>query len=137
MFEKLKQIQGQIQEARAEMQRNGQEALKEAFVEFFNTHPEVSGLQWAQYTPYFNDGDPCTFRRDDMDVQLAADEDGDFHYSQYSLSEELKADWDKATKNIDDLEGLFENELAEVLFGDSVKVTATIDGFEVEEYDHD
>lgn len=24
-------------------------------------HPEVTGIAWTQYTPYFNDGDPCVF----------------------------------------------------------------------------
>jgi len=137
MFEKLKEIQAQVEAARAQMKKNGQEALKEAFVEFFNAHPEVSALQWRQYTPYFNDGDPCTFRRNEVEVQLAADEDGEFYDSDYGLPEELKADWDKAAGAIDELEGLIDDDLALTLFDDGVIVTATIDGFEVVEYNHD
>ena len=33
-----------------------------AFVEAFQDAPKVAGFTWVQYTPYFNDGDPCVFR---------------------------------------------------------------------------
>jgi hypothetical protein len=44
-------------------------ALKEEFskmattalAELFVDHPEVACVHWKQYTPSYNDGDPCTF----------------------------------------------------------------------------
>ena len=33
--------------------------LKTAFRAVFERHPNVRSLTWTQYTPYFNDGDPC------------------------------------------------------------------------------
>lgn len=33
-------------------------------------HDEVLGLTWTQYTPYFNDGDPCVFCANDVYVCL-------------------------------------------------------------------
>lgn len=36
--------------------------LLAAFAEQFKANPSVKCMVWTQYTPYFNDGDPCTFR---------------------------------------------------------------------------
>jgi len=35
--------------------------VKKAFKVFLEAHPEIKCIFWSQYTPYFNDGDPCTF----------------------------------------------------------------------------
>lgn len=35
--------------------------FEELFQEFFDKHPCVEAVQWTQWTPYFNDGDPCQF----------------------------------------------------------------------------
>src|SRR5688572_27883088 len=29
--------------------------------EWLEDHPEIQQISWTQYTPYFNDGDECTF----------------------------------------------------------------------------
>ena len=52
------------------MQRDGQEALKVAFKEFFETHPEARAIVWTQYTPYFNDGDACEFGLGDFELKV-------------------------------------------------------------------
>ena len=67
----------------AEMQRHGEKAVKESFKDFFEEHPEVGGVHWEQFTPYFMDGDPCVFSvyeltflpRENYDKALAAAED--------------------------------------------------------------
>lgn len=35
--------------------------LLAAFAEKFKANPSVKCMIWTQYTPYFNDGEPCTF----------------------------------------------------------------------------
>jgi hypothetical protein len=30
-------------------------------LEFFDANPNVQSITWTQYTPYWNDGDTCTF----------------------------------------------------------------------------
>lgn len=35
--------------------------LAKAFVDFFDQNPLIKVIGWAQYTPYFNDGDACVF----------------------------------------------------------------------------
>ena len=37
--------------------------------------PEVGGVKWYQYTPYFNDGDPCEFSTGEVYLLLAEDVD--------------------------------------------------------------
>ena len=33
----------------------------EIFKVFFDSYPEIKEIRWKQFTPYFNDGDTCTF----------------------------------------------------------------------------
>jgi len=54
LIEKQKQLKEQFQFA-------GKVILKRAFKEFFDANPGVKCIVWTQYTPYFNDGDTCTF----------------------------------------------------------------------------
>lgn len=35
--------------------------FKSAFAEFFDKWPQVHSVWWTQYTPHFNDGEPCEF----------------------------------------------------------------------------
>lgn len=59
--------------------------------------PGVKALIWDQYTPYFNDGDPCEFSVNEVRVILAGDSDdddedeGEFDYGVGRSSGEL---WD-------------------------------------------
>jgi len=55
-------------------------------------HEEITGIAWTQYTPYFNDGEPCVFSVGEPDFRLAgvtdpADEDGEIYFD-YSWQEE-------------------------------------------------
>src|SRR5688572_30748584 len=43
------------------LREKGQEIIKVAFRDMFEKHPDLISLRWTQYTPYFNDGDACTF----------------------------------------------------------------------------
>lgn len=42
--------------------------IAKVFVEL----PEIAGMRWSQYTPYFNDGDQCVFRLH-YDLELLVD----------------------------------------------------------------
>lgn len=52
----------------------GQAAVKDAFKDLFDKYPEIRSVVWTQYTPYFNDGDTCTFSVHDFDVNLGTDD---------------------------------------------------------------
>lgn len=54
-----------IAKVKAESERRGKEArqvLATLFRDFFAANPAVKSIRWQQYTPYYNDGDPCEFR---------------------------------------------------------------------------
>lgn len=48
----------------------GETALKQVFKDFFTKHPYVEEIYWTQYTPYFMDGEPCTFGVNDMYMKI-------------------------------------------------------------------
>lgn len=58
----LKRISELRQEMMKTIEEQGESALKEEFNSFFEAMPRLKAFRWAQYTPYFNDGDECTFR---------------------------------------------------------------------------
>lgn len=71
-MEKLNQIKQKLEEAQQLMKQQGKAALEEAFTSFFDKHPEAKALVWVQYTPYFNDGEPCEFRVNGMELKVDA-----------------------------------------------------------------
>lgn len=48
----------------------GKRILRDAICAFLAVHPEVQGIRWAQYTPYWNDGDACEFGFNGLEVML-------------------------------------------------------------------
>ncbi len=100
----------------------------------------LTGIKWAQYTPYFNDGEACVFGIHGVYYQIdGAEEGGDdddgwcetYWYGDDkppAFAADLKA-FEKAINEIGD--GM------ERIFGDHVEVTCTRESIEVNEYSHD
>lgn len=44
------------------------------YIEAVFAFPEIAGIAWTQYTPYFNDGEPCTFSAGEVSVLFTASE---------------------------------------------------------------
>ena len=115
--------------------------------------PGVTALRWRQYTPYFNDGEPCEFSVNEAYVRFTPLEEEDdeergdygdgfvsewemrYNRSDYSeFSDEFLNELKEALKKWEELNS---EEVCRRNFGDHSTVTATLKGFEVEEYDHD
>lgn len=139
----------------------GEDALKELFKNFFQVHPGVEAVTWTQYTPYFNDGEPCTFGVNGMSVifgtvqeddggaegaeDVDEDEDEDEEYEDDEDEEGLES-WDLSRSPDPVMKALGEelkklesvpDDIMESVFGDHVKVKATRAGFDVTDYEHD
>lgn len=122
----------------------GEDAVKELFKEFFEANPKAAAVSWRQYTPYFNDGDPCYFRVGEMALHLHPDEDEeededydpDEGHDAYGLSQSDDPEMKKMGEGFDKLTDIPE-EVLEYVFGDHVTITATAEGFDITEYDHD
>lgn len=115
------------------VQAQGQAALGGAFKELFEKHETLESVTWAQYTPYFNDGDSCMFSVHGF--RNAKTTDGEEHEEPSygdKLSPAIVADL-KAIENA--IRGL--GSTMELIFGDHKEITASRNGFSVDDCDHD
>lgn len=161
-FEELLEKQRQ---AKREFQVVAQDMLKETFKEFWKLNPGITTVRWTQYTPYFNDGEPCEFgvndvyfsnvKPDDLENlssygEYEGDDEDTFSGSAYQFSADREYCRELQTKaykvgvntaSITDLSTLIGSadmkDILLMMFDDHVCVTATCDGFDVEEYNHD
>lgn len=143
------EIKNKLEEAMNLMKIEGEKALGEAFKEFFEKVPMVKAVQWTQYTPYFNDGDPCVFWCGISDAAVLLEKDHGLPEDDFYLFDDEEEGWVEISYTTTSTAAAAINEfllelskiddkIFEVLFGDHVQVTATLDGnFEVEEYGHD
>ncbi|BBC35232.1 hypothetical protein SGFS_065260 [Streptomyces graminofaciens] len=122
--------------------------------------PTIVEFGWRQYTPYFNDGEPCTFSAHGTWVRTTADEDadedelemwghrtlgkvtghrdastGEWVTDPYEGPDEARylrcKELEKAVEG-----GAFEVVLLEA-FGDHAEITVRRDGIQIEFYSHD
>lgn len=163
-FEQLINDQKELQR---KFQDQAQGLFKEITKEFFEKNPGITGVVWTQYTPYFNDGDTCEFSVGDPTFTNApVDELNEVRWGEYegeaenvwaceNVSYVLESDRPYYTETANMIRAaggvdaascsLFAKAIGssemeavmEAMFGDHVKVIATRDGFDVEEYDHD
>ncbi len=149
LFDELRDLK---QAYNKKLQEEGQAALKEVFKEVFNTHPRLKSIVWTEFTPYFNDGDVCTFRVHDFDVHISDVQDeeynenynesiDEYHFGEsvFHLGDLSKEDQEIGAilKDVQKLESELPNDVLESVFGDHCKIVATPEKFIVEEYDHD
>ena len=115
----------------------GQTALKESFSAFFAANPKIEAIRWRQFTPHFNDGEPCTFSVHGFyyKVDGANADDGDYEDGFNDTYGNALHGHKPAIKAFE--KEVQADDVYEAVFGDGVCVTATREGFEVEEYEHD
>jgi hypothetical protein len=112
---------------------------------------------WRQYTPYFNDGEPCVFSANGLWIRTTADrdvevEDGDTlsMWSHPTLSDSRWEGNKRVTHEVQfpataaaatALDSAIDGGVADAvlldLFGDHADVKVTRDGITVEYYEHD
>jgi predicted SnoaL-like aldol condensation-catalyzing enzyme len=147
LFDELTDLKQQYDD---KLTNEGEDAVKELFKEFFDANPQAESVTWTQYTPYFNDGDTCTFRVHEMSVTIneveetsddgivdESDEDEDEdEWDSYQLSKSEDPEMKKLGEALDVLNDIPEDVLEHV-FGDHCRIVATRESFDVDEYDHD
>lgn len=125
--------------------REGKVALENEFKEFLDRNQDVYAIGWVQYTPSFNDGDPCYFTFGDLD----------FYPSKEFRDEEYEEDEPKSYHDGIDWYGTwkggkgYESKEADTLnvrmnilgdflenfYGNSVQVMVTREGITIEPYE--
>jgi hypothetical protein len=137
----LSELSGKRKAIEEKAREEAKQILAPGLQQFMKEHPEVKAIGWTQYTPYFNDGDPCEFSVGEIFASIADERDdslyGDGWVELYSKPEEgFSAEtWTALIELNKTLSGSDEELLA--AFGDHVKVIVTHEGVEVEEFDHD
>ncbi len=152
----LKDLNTKISGLRTEAAEQSKAAFNKMIKVFFETTPEIVRVVWTQYTPHFCDGDPCRFGVHEPSFYRAEDADeDDYEFNPYAepgswcdqsskdiYAEVIKTDprFKVVQKNIEKFYKMFnlvDYEYFEMMFGDGVQVTATKDGFDIDEYSHD
>lgn len=163
---KFEQLINEQKELQKKFQETAQPLFKETMKEFWDKNPGISAVVWTQYTPYFNDGETCEFGVNDPVFTNAptdelynvnpygeyeGEEENVWAMESYVLTsdreyyaEERKKALSSGGVNVascsllskmicsSELENVMES-----MFGNHVKVIATRDGFDIEDFDHD
>ncbi len=136
---------GKIEAARRAMAEVGRQAITEGSREIFDAFPAVESFGWAQYTHYYNDGDPCVFSvsvgTDAIWINATRYDDAWVYGPNWErvgpvaeMAGVPKAAWEAVAA----LLGAIDEDAYEEMFGDHVQVTVYRDGHtEAEGYDHD
>jgi hypothetical protein len=147
---KLSNLSSEVAVIQEQIRKTAQEkvvpAIRETLTEMQTVIPSLTKVRWAQCTPYFNDGEECTFRVEEATFQfsdasvkgsyVSTDDDTGSYYDSWSLSKTLNpAQYEVLKKFGKDLYGI--QELLKDAFGDHAQITVTSDGIETESYDHE
>ncbi|MFF1792644.1 hypothetical protein ACFVXQ_00125 [Kitasatospora sp. NPDC058263] len=153
-------IEGDITEGAGRVEQKPIEELQ-PILQAMLDDPTVAEFGWRQYTPYFNDGEPCTFSISGAWVRTVADEDADEYELEIGSSHPTlggrpyrknpdtgkwesqpyegpdESRYDRCLALSSAVEGgAFENVLLEA-FGDHAEVTVRRDGIQVDFYEHE
>lgn len=154
-------IDGEVQFSRAPTEQRPDEDLENALrtVLLFDV---VDAIRWRQYTPYFNDGDPCVFHTHGVDWKFvgvdeeAGDYDDGFVEGYDPAYQEIVGKYEYVpkvgrvavdppnpalTEAVYAAEKAIEGGAHDILllktFGDHAEIIATREKFSVDFYEHD
>lgn len=111
----IETIQKQLRTLLTMLKPNLEEFIRQECMKAFKSLPNYTGLSWTQFSPYFNDGDACTFSVNE--IYLIDDE---------GLEVYLSDDEQKILATVESLVGIDQDLLAEV-FGWDNKITYNAD----------
>jgi hypothetical protein len=96
------ELNAQIEAARKEMQAKSEGLIEAVAKQFLDKCPEVTGIHWTQYTPYFNDGESCEFGVNDFCFHILTDEDDEIDSYYDSTELYTQENLDKAVKDLEE-----------------------------------
>ena len=151
MAQTLDTLLSEFNQYKQEFQSQAQKKFKEYFIGFWEKNPAVKAVIWTQYAPYFNDGDPCTFKVHTADFTNAEGDDlsdislwGEYYGENESIwcDYQFGGTWGLPKsdgvdeESTEQLSGLIRSSemksVMEMMFGSDSKVIATREGFQVE-----
>jgi hypothetical protein len=132
LLSRKEQLETELGIVQKEFIKAAEVKFKEWAKDLFAKYPALEFISWTQYTPYFNDGDPCYFRSSHTYYSLNSDEAEEINDEGFT-EEELE----NVQKEISEFLGIFSDDDMESLFGDHCRVTVNARGVSVDEYNHD
>lgn len=146
-LDQLKALKARMEEMREQIKTEAKAAFASTTKEIFAQHPTLEQFQWHQYTPYFNDGDECTFSAHTDTESISINEEDAYEVSRTSRwngSTHIPVPADQlhplqgAQKEISVLLNAIGDDFLKAMFGDHSEITAKRDGtVTVESYCHD
>ena len=157
-FAILREKQEEIKKMKKEMLEASNKIFTELTKTIFEDHPKVKSFGWNQYTPYFNDGDSCTFSANTDYIYINGDcvDDSECinetiitNYGTWNREKKVyegrtevpNLNYDselvKANDEIKEFLCNFDEEFFMSQFGDHAEITVTAEGVSVDEYEHD
>lgn len=134
-----REIEGEVSATAQLAEQHPESEFVEALDRLLQTEG-VEAVRWTQYTPYFNDGDPCVFGTHGVEVKKTGDDEGGDAEDGFLDSWSLEKD-DPVKAALEEFENVIESDHHDVLlgqkFGDHAQVTATKEKFVIDEYSHD
>lgn len=96
----LRQMNNEIENIRNEYKKKTQDMFSEMCKEIFNVVDNLKQIAWVQYTPYFNDGEECIFRVNELEFYFT-DEDIEegYQYGETNNPYEKPSHWFYANVN--------------------------------------
>jgi len=143
MFEKLKEMNAELDQLKAKHLEISKTMFSDVSKQLFEKHSVLESFGWKQYTPYFNDGDECTFSAhvEEPDINGYDSYDDEIYEKLLDYEGKPRSNFDPALQSaVDDVQGFLSNIDEQVLrnmFGDHVKITVSRDGVKVADYRHD
>lgn len=129
--------------ALAVMVEHGQKIVVAKLDPIFAANPTLESVRWEQYTPYFNDGDPCVFgvREAGSHFEDTEEEDGDRengYLSSWDFYDDKENPQKAVCEEVAEAISSFDDAFMLRAFDDHVEVTISRDGtVTVDEYSHD
>jgi len=127
----------EIKNLDSEYRKKCETLLKQAFKEYFIKHPDVDNIRFTAYTPYFNDGEACYYSVGEFYVILKADKCTDECFSHSYDDHQSCENASKEALSDAGVLNRISSDIFMMVFGDHVKVSASIEGFQVDKYDHE
>jgi hypothetical protein len=140
----LRELARKREELQEALRQEGEKAVVDELRKLFEEFPALKKVGWHQYTPYFNDGDPCYFSVHEPTFKIGDDDEpSDYEGSIW--------DWEYARRyrppdrdpllneRMLEISRLWQQnpELFEAAFGDHARIVADRNGVHVEQYHHD
>lgn len=150
MNQKFLDLTTQIAELNKQRNELVEKVFKEEIFSLINKYEIVNTISWTQYTPSFNDGDPCIFSRNGCNINY--DEKGELNgidvepfarkeiyvdqNGKYVLvsNPEYREDCFNFMEELNLLLDCFSDDDFELMFGDGSSVIITKTDITVEEY---